>query len=136
MCIFCEIIKGNIPSYKVYEDDICMAFLDISQATIGHTLIVPKNHFSNIFELDKETSAHLGKVVNLLAKNLKEKLNIDALNVLNNNGENAGQTVNHFHIHLIPRYKDDSFSFSNTHEKFDEALASSLAEKISKSLKE
>ena len=101
MCIFCEIIKGNIPCYKVYEDDVCLAFLDISQATIGHTLIVPKNHCENVFELDENTASHLGKVATKIAKNLKEKLNLEALNILNNNGEKAGQTVNHFHIHLI-----------------------------------
>ena len=110
MCIFCEIIKGNIPCYKVYDDDVCLAFLDISQATIGHTLIVPKNHVQNIFELDENTAAHLGKVANKIAKNLKEKLNLEALNILNNNGEKAGQTVNHFHIHLIPRYANDDLT--------------------------
>ena len=117
MCIFCEIIKGNIPSYKIYEDDICMAFLDISQATIGHTLIIPKQHFENIFELDENIMEHLGKVVVKISKHLKKTLGLSALNVLNNNGANAGQTVNHFHIHLIPRYNDSDLTIHfNTNE--------------------
>lgn len=117
MCIFCEIIKGNIPSYKIYEDDICMAFLDISQATIGHTLVVPKQHFENIFELDENIMEHLGKVVVKISKHLKNSLGLSALNVLNNNGANAGQTVNHFHIHLIPRYNENDLTIHfNTNE--------------------
>lgn len=114
MCIFCEIIKGNIPCYKVYEDDVCVAFLDISQATIGHTLVLPKEHVENIFELDANTASHLGKVLALLAQNLKEKLDISDLNILNNNGELAGQTVKHLHFHLIPRYKENDLGI-----KFD-----------------
>ena len=114
MCIFCEIIKGNIPCYKVYEDDVCVAFLDISQATIGHTLVLPKEHVENIFELDANTASNLGKVLALLAQNLKEKLDISDLNILNNNGELAGQTVKHLHFHLIPRYKENDLGI-----KFD-----------------
>ncbi len=127
MCIFCEIIKGNIPCYKVYEDDICVAFLDISQATIGHTLVLPKEHVENIFELNEETASHLGKTIALLAKNLKEKLNISDLNILNNNGEKAGQTVKHLHFHLIPRYTNDDLDISfNSNELSKEEFAELL----------
>ena len=70
MCIFCEIIKGNIPNYTVYEDDKCLAFLDISQATIGHTLVVPKQHYENIFELDEDTAKHIFNVVRIVANNV------------------------------------------------------------------
>lgn len=116
MCIFCEIIKGNIPCYKLYEDDHCLAFLDISQASIGHTLIVPKEHFENIFELPEYISEHIGLITNKLAKHLKSSLNLAAMNVLNNNGELAGQTVGHYHVHLIPRYNENDIKieFSNT----------------------
>lgn len=130
MCIFCEIIKGNIPCYKVYEDDVCLAFLDISQATIGHTLIVPKNHYQNVFELDENTASHLGKVAIKIATNLKEKLNLEALNILNNNGEKAGQTVNHFHIHLIPRYNNDDLTIIFNSNELNKEDFNNLLDKI------
>lgn len=130
MCIFCEIIKGNIPSYKIYEDDYCMAFLDISQATIGHTLIVPKQHFENIFELDENVMEHLGKIVVKLSKKLKETLNLSALNVLNNNGANAGQTVNHFHIHLIPRYNENDLTIKFNSNELSKEEFNDLLNKI------
>ena len=103
MCIFCEIVKGNIPCYKVYEDDTCVAFLDISQATIGHTLVVPKKHARNIFELEEGDAAHIFKVVKVLSSKICKNLGVKDVNVLNNNGALAGQTVDHFHIHIIPR---------------------------------
>ncbi len=130
MCIFCEIINGNIPSYKIYEDDTCMAFLDISQATIGHTLIVPKNHFENIFELDEKVMEHLGKIVVKLSKHLKDTLGLTALNILNNNGSNAGQTVNHFHIHLIPRYNDSDLTIHFNSNELSKEDFNNLLNKI------
>jgi len=115
MCIFCGIIKGTIPSYKVYEDDDFIAFLDINQATIGHTLVVPKQHYDNIFSLDDEIAERLGKIVVFLANHLKTTLDIENINILNNTGYLAGQTVNHLHIHLIPRYKEDDVLISFKH---------------------
>ncbi len=106
-CIFCKIANGEIPSATIYEDDDFRAFLDLNPATRGHALLVPKDHFANLFELDEE---HAEKAI-LLAKKLGErmqrKLGCDGLNLIQNNGEAAGQTVFHFHMHLIPRYKDD-----------------------------
>lgn len=130
MCIFCEIINGNIPNYKIYEDEVCMAFLDISQATIGHTLIVPKTHFENIFELDEQVMEHLGKIVVKLSKHLKNTLGLSALNVLNNNGVNAGQTVNHFHIHLIPRYNDSDLTIHFNSNELSKEDFNNLLNKI------
>ena len=135
-CIFCKIANGDIPSYTIYEDDYFRVIFDINPATKGHSLVIPKNHYKNLFELDEDIASKALIVAKKVATVLKDELNCDGFNLLQNNEEIAGQTIFHFHIHLIPRYKDDSFSFSNTHEKFDEALASSLAEKISKSLKE
>ena len=103
MCIFCMIAEGQIPAHKIYEDEVCVAFLDLSQANIGHTLIVPKQHFSNIIELDNEVAAHLFKVTSKLTKGISKALNVNDFNILNNCGEVAGQTVHHFHIHIIPR---------------------------------
>ena len=110
MCIFCKIINGEIPCYKVYEDENFLAFLDISQTTIGHTLVVPKKHYENIFELPEDCD--IFKVVIRIANSLKSALNISDINILNNNGILAGQTVNHYHIHLIPRYENDNFNIS------------------------
>ena len=104
MCLFCKIINGEIPCYKVYEDNDFLAFLDISQATVGHTLVIPKKHVTNVFELDDETASKMLIVVKNVANKLKEKLNLSAVNILNNSGSLAGQTVHHLHIHIIPRY--------------------------------
>lgn len=103
-CIFCKIINGEIPSAKVYEDEEVYAFLDISQVTKGHTLLIPKNHKKNIFEFSQEEASRLFQRVPIIAEALKEAYNPEGLNILNNNGETAGQTVFHYHIHLIPRY--------------------------------
>ena len=130
MCLFCEIKNGNIPSYKIYEDNICLAFLDISQATIGHTLIIPKKHFDDIFSLDEETSKHLFNVTRILAKRIKEKLGVSAVNILNNSGELAGQTIKHFHIHIIPRYEDDSLKIEFSSNKLSNEQFLELVNKI------
>ncbi|WCK56007.1 HIT family protein [Aneurinibacillus sp. Ricciae_BoGa-3] len=103
-CIFCKIIEGQIPSAKVYEDEHVLAFLDISQVTKGHTLVIPKNHHKDLFELPAETAAHLYSVVPKIARAIQTVFQPTALNTLNNNGRAAGQTVFHFHMHLIPRY--------------------------------
>lgn len=110
MTIFQKIIERQIPSNIVYEDDLCIAFLDISQATKGHTLVVPKKLYENIFELDDEVSAHLYKVTVKLSKAIKKALNPDGLNIVNNNGISAGQSVFHYHIHIIPRYIGDDYT--------------------------
>ena len=103
-CIFCKIINGDIPSSKVYEDEHVMAFLDISQVTKGHTLVIPKIHKENVYELTPEIAAHVFEVVPKIARAIKHEFNPIGMNVLNNNGEHAGQSVFHFHIHLLPRY--------------------------------
>ena len=130
MCVFCEIVKGNIPSYKVYEDDMCIAILDISQATIGHTLVIPKKHFKNIFELDEETAMHLFKVVTNLSKKISKALNVDNMNILNNNGTLAGQSVDHFHIHIIPRYEKDNLEIKFSSNKLSPEEFNNLLNKI------
>lgn len=108
MCIFCMIANGEIPSYKVYEDDNFLAFLDITQTTMGHTLVIPKKHSKNIFELDEEDAKGIMSVVKKVSILLKESLNPIGLNIVNNN-EKPLQSVEHFHIHLIPRYENDKF---------------------------
>jgi histidine triad (HIT) family protein len=105
-CIFCKIVDGDIPSYKVYEDEHVLAFLDITQGTKGHTLVIPKKHFRNIYDVDEETVYHVFKVVPKIANALKKAFNPIGLNIVNNNDQPL-QSVFHFHVHLIPRYEDD-----------------------------
>lgn len=109
MPIFEKIIKRELPAHIVYEDDLTIAFLDISQATKGHTLVIPKKRYENIFELDDEIAGHLYKVVVKVSKALKKAFDLKGLNVVNNNGTIAYQQVFHYHIHLIPRYEDDDY---------------------------
>ena len=130
MCIFCELANGRIPTNKIYEDDICTAFLDISQATYGHCLVVPKQHFEDIFSLDEEIGKHLFKVAVMLAKRMKERLKLEGINILNNNGEVAGQTVKHYHIHLLPRYKNDDLIIEFKSNKLTDEQFKELVEKL------
>ena len=106
-CIFCKIIKGEIPCSKVYENDKVLAFLDISPVNKGHTLVVPKKHFTNILDIDEKELDEVGRVVRKVAPAVKEAVDADGLNIMSSNGEAAGQVVMHSHIHIIPRFKDD-----------------------------
>ena len=106
-CIFCKIANGEIPSKALYEDDSFRVILDLGPATKGHALILPKNHADNLYELPDETAAEAMKLAKKMAKTMREKLGCDGVNLVQNNGEAAGQTVNHFHLHVIPRYADD-----------------------------
>lgn len=105
-CIFCKIIKGDIPSSTIYEDEDFKVILDISPAAKGHALILPKEHYANIYELPEELAAKVMVLAKKLAAHMTEKLGCDGFNLVQNNGEVAGQTVFHFHLHLIPRYSD------------------------------
>lgn len=106
-CIFCKIANGEIPSATIYEDDTFRVFLDLGPATKGHALIVPKQHYANIYELPDETAARAFVLAKKLVSFLKDALPCDGYNIVQNNGEAAGQTVSHFHIHLIPRRSGD-----------------------------
>ena len=105
-CIFCKIIAGEIPSYTIYEDEDFKVFLDISPASKGHALIVPKVHYANIYDIDEEVAAKAMKLAKKLATRMTKVLGCDGFNLVQNNNEVAGQTVFHFHIHLIPRYEN------------------------------
>lgn len=120
MCIFCKIISGEIPSRKIYEDDDVLAILDISQATKGHTLVLPKRHFENIFDIDQKTFLKVMYQVRKIAKNYKRiDNNILGVNILNNSGEKAGQSVMHFHVHILPRYQDDDLKIESQAHEYD-----------------
>lgn len=117
-CIFCRIVNGEIPSYKVFENNNSIAILDISQATKGHTLIIPKTHAKNLYELDDLSAAEIFKVVPSIAKGIKKAFNPIGLNVVINT-EKPLQSVNHFHIHLVPRYDNDGFDINFINHQAD-----------------
>ena len=102
-CIFCKIIKGEIPSYTVYEDDIVKVFLDINPLSNGHMLIIPKEHYQDLDDIDINTLSHIMEIAKKMKKLLEERLNIDGLTLIQNNGD--VQEVKHYHLHLKPYYK-------------------------------
>jgi len=108
-CLFCKIVNGEIPSYKVYEDDDFLAFLDINPINLGHTLVVPKNHYANLFDLPTDILARLGLVLQKVGQAVKTGAKADGLNLGMNNEPAAGQLIFHAHFHLIPRFQDDGF---------------------------
>jgi histidine triad (HIT) family protein len=113
-CIFCKINSNEIPAYIIYENDNLKVILDAFPSTKGHVLIIPKKHVENIFELDEEIGAEIFKIAIQISKIMKNELGNDCegLNIIQNNGELAGQTVNHFHMHLIPRKKNDNVTIA------------------------
>lgn len=106
-CIFCKIANGEIPSKTLHEDELFRVILDLNPATRGHALILPKDHASNLYDLPEETAAAVLVLAKKLAAVMRGKLGCDGLNLVQNNGEAAGQTVSHFHMHMIPRYVND-----------------------------
>ena len=123
MCVFCKILNGEIPGSKIYENDYCVAILDISQTTKGHTLVIPKRHVENVFDLNNEECAAIMEACVYVSNKLKEKLGVANINLLNNSGTLAGQVVMHFHMHIIPRYENDEFKvLQPSHEPDFKAL--------------
>ena len=106
-CIFCKIANGDISSKTLYEDEQFRVILDLGPATKGHALILPKNHYANIYELPEAVAGDVMKLAKKMATTMTDKLGADGFNLVQNNGEIAGQTVFHYHLHLIPRYKED-----------------------------
>lgn len=128
MCVFCKIINKEIPSSTVYEDKNVLAILDLSQATYGHTLVMPKKHVETFLDLDKETLNNVFSVTQDLAIKIKNKLGASGVNILNNSYPVAGQSVMHMHVHIIPRYSNqDDFKVVNVDHsdtiKLNEVLA-------------
>lgn len=106
-CIFCKLANGEIPTATLYEDDDFRVILDASPAAKGHALIIPKEHYANLYELSDELAAKVLVLAKKMITRLTDPLGCDGYNIVQNNGEAAGQTVFHFHLHMIPRYKDD-----------------------------
>lgn len=121
-CIFCKIVRGELPSYKVYEDEKTVAFLDIHPINPGHTLVIPKNHTGNIFEISSEEWANVTEVTRKLAGAIEAAVGAKGINLMMNNREHAGQIVDHAHVHIIPRFTDDNHrQWAHSSYKDDEA---------------
>ena len=116
-CVFCKIVAGEIPSHKVYEDDAVIAFLDISHFTVGHTLIIPKSHYTDLLDTPDEIIAKIAVLAKDLAANYKPTLRADGFNVKQNSGTVSGQEVMHYHVHLIPRCEGGKFKFAIQHKE-------------------
>ncbi|HER7513408.1 TPA: HIT family protein [Streptococcus pyogenes] len=130
-CIFCSIIQGDIPSSKVYEDEQVLAFLDISQTTRGHTLVIPKQHVRNLLEMTAETASHLFARIPKITRAIQSATGATAMNIINNNEALAGQTVFHAHVHLVPRYnEEDGISIQYTTHEPDFPVLEKLARQI------
>ena len=118
-CIFCKIIKGDLPSRTVYEDDLIKVIMNINPATNGHLLVLPKEHYVNLFDLDEKILNHSIKVIKeKIYKELKEKLNCEGMTLAQNN--ELGQEIKHYHIHIIPRYQNDNADFNYDKSKLDD----------------
>jgi histidine triad (HIT) family protein len=128
-CIFCKIIKGEIPSFKIYEDDMVIAFLDINPIKPGHTLVVPKKHIPTFLESDDHTLASLTLTIKKVAISVVTGLNAEGCNISINNGRAAGQDIFHLHAHIIPRQTNDSLP-GWPHGEYKEGEGERLAEKI------
>lgn len=130
-CIFCKIVAGEIPASKVYEDEQVVAFLDITQVTKGHTLIIPKDHARNLFEMTAEQAAQLFAAVPAISRNLRDKTGASGLNIISNLEPAAGQTVFHTHIHLLPRFdQTDGLTISFETNEPDFAALGQLASQL------
>ena len=133
-CIFCKIIRDDLPSYKIYETDETLCFLDIHPVSKGHALIVPKNHSENLFDITAKDWASVSETARVVAIALEKSLDADGVNLGMNNREHAGQVVFHPHVHLIPRFKGDGLR-TWPHDSYKEGEPETLAEKIRATLK-
>ena len=128
-CIFCKIIEGQVPSYKIYEDDKHIAILDITPVNQGHSLVITKKHAERIENLTDEETAELFKTVHKVIKLINKKLNTKSIKIVQNNGKEAGQLVNHVHVHIIPFNKDEHVNYPEHRKPTNEELKA-LANKL------
>ncbi len=133
-CIFCKIIAGEIPSATVYEDEDFKVIMDIAPAAKGHLIILSKKHCANLFELVDDIASKALLVARKVATAMKAELKCEGINLLQNNGEAAGQTVFHFHIHVIPRFSEDQVQMTWAHGKYQEGEAAAVAAAIAAQL--
>ncbi|MBQ3891137.1 MAG: HIT family protein [Lachnospiraceae bacterium] len=129
-CIFCKLANGVFPTNSIYEDECVKVILDAGPATKGHALVIPKEHYQDIFDIEDTTLANAMKVAKKVAARMQDVLNCDGVNIVQNNKEAAGQTVPHFHIHVIPRYKNDGQNILWDPKEPDENEQKALCEKL------
>ena len=128
-CVFCKIVAGELPSYKVHEDDATLAFLDINPVHAGHTLVIPKDHIATIFDMPERTWRRVQETVRKVASAVEHGTGADGVNMLMNNREHAGQVVHHAHVHLIPRFRGDGLTLW-PHHTIKKEEGNPVAEKI------
>ena len=135
-CIFCKIVTGEIPSTKVYEDEEVLAFMDINPVGKGHLLVIPKEHFPTIYDMEPQALSAVSAAAQRLAKALKKALDMPGLNLIQSNGRAASQVIDHFHLHLIPRWPGDAFARAMAWElkPGDMGAIGAAAERIKKEL--
>lgn len=133
-CVFCKIANGTIPSYKVYEDNEILAFLDVNPASRGHTLVVTKQHFDSVVTTPKAILDKAFEVAQLVAQAEIKELGATGVNILTNCGKSAGQTVNHFHIHVIPRYDEDGLKLEFPPKQLENSQLAEIKDSIKKGL--
>ncbi|KGR79971.1 HIT family protein [Ureibacillus manganicus] len=136
-CIFCKIVDGSIPSTKIYEDDHVYAFMDVAPLTKGHTLLVPKQHVKDLFEMPEEVARNLYAAAPKIANAIKSAFNPQGMNTINNNGSFAGQTVFHYHLHFIPRYDETDglkVKWETKQSEFTQEVLKSFGEQIREKL--
>ena len=129
-CVFCAIAAGEIPSFKVYEDDLVLAYLEINPFSFGHTLVIPKEHSAGLLDTPPETLKEIIVRVQKVAAHLKTALPCDGFNVLQNNGESAGQTVHHLHFHIVPRVGGANAEITFANRKGDMTALAELAARV------
>ncbi|MBL7051246.1 HIT family protein [Candidatus Woesearchaeota archaeon] len=106
-CLFCKIVKGELPSSKIYEDENTLAFLDLFPVNKGHSLVISKEHYENIFDVPEEILSKISSVVKKVASAVKKGVNADGISIIQSNGKSAGQVIPHIHFHVMPRFKED-----------------------------
>lgn len=129
-CLFCKIVKGEIPSHKIYEDENFLAFLDINPVNKGHTLVIPKKHSRNFLEMENSLIKELFILIKKLAQQIQEKVGADGINILSNNEKDAGQIIFHTHIHIIPRFEKDGFQHWQGKEIYSKEQLEETKEKL------
>lgn len=135
-CIFCGIIQNKIPAYKIYEDSNVLSFLDISQTTPGHTLLIPKKHVKDIYEYDEKLAGKIFSYIPKIARAIRNNdENVRGMNIVNNNGSLAGQSVFHSHVHIIPRFSEDHDGFQLKFTDNSKKITELELEKLQNSIK-
>lgn len=129
-CIFCNIIKGKEKAEIIFEDNSTISFLDIRPLNFGHTLVIPKTHYENFYDVKPEDLNSVIKTTQYLTNAILKSLAPDGINIISNNGSAAGQTIYHFHFHIIPRFKTDHFTFRAQVKDYSSGLMKEFADKI------